>query len=58
MQKYQNSQTIYQMRKSLLALHRARNNTINSGDLVLARELKRCIDIISRQIKLMSVERK
>ena len=58
MQKHQNSQALYQMRKSLLALHRARNYAANSGDVILARELKKCMDMINRQIKLMSVERK
>ena len=52
MKNNQDSQALYQMRKSLLSLHRARSSAINSGNVELARELKKCIEIVSRQIKM------
>jgi len=56
MQNPKNSQTLYHMRKSLLALHRARHGAIATENLVTAREIKKCIDAISKQIKVLSME--
>jgi len=55
MQNPKNSQSLYHMRKSLLALHRARQGALVTENYAAARDLKKCIDIVSRQIKLLNV---
>jgi len=57
MKNNQDSQALHQMRKSLLSLHRARSAAISSGNVGLARELKKCIEIVSRQIRSLNIRK-
>lgn len=50
-----NHQAIYHMKKSLLTLHRARNAALSIGSHNAAKDLKKCIDIVNRQIKLLKL---
>ena len=58
MQDSKNLQTLYHMRKSLLALHRARHCALDANDFHTAKELKKCIETVGKRIKLLGVKNK
>lgn len=56
MQNPRHSQTLYHLRKSLLSLTRARSNALAAGNFETAHALKKCIEIITTQIKLQNLK--
>ena len=56
MQNPKHSQTLYHLRKSLLSLTRARSSAIAAEKFETANALKKCIKIITTQIKLLNLK--
>ena len=49
---------LYQLRKSMLYLNKAYVAAVAAGEKESQREIKKCIDSLKRQIKLLSSEKK
>jgi hypothetical protein len=54
MQNPKHSQTLYHLRKSLLSLTRARSDAAMAENFETVHALKKCIKIITTQIKLLN----
>ena len=51
-------ETVYQLRKSLIPLNRAFRSASKAGDVNTCKELKKCLNVISKQIKVLSETKK
>ena len=52
-----NNETSYHLRKSLIALNRALRHATTTGDIETCKEIRKCLVIITRQIKILSIKK-
>ena len=52
-----NNEITYHLRKSLISLNRALRQASDAGDVATCQEIKKCLTLITKQIKILSVKK-